>query len=238
MTPEDTKNPSDGKPPEAANKKQISDNPSLGKTGEAGQTNEPIIKGPDELPLEKWLWVDPFAANAELKQRLDSGAVLLAEDIVRYVSYNLLIDKQDFASGAAMGAKLKGASYTMTPDPDQGWMINEENKLVKLKVEEDPAGRYFVVPKHSLVFIGLKQRLRVPFYIIGRHNLKITYVYQGLLLGTGPQVDPGYVGKRNLTYHWLQAGRFFRVVNRNPLRTYLSFPKAKSESNKILIHDL
>ena len=170
-------------------------------TPPAAPPSPPAAPPPPPEPLEKWLWIDPFEKNDDLKKRLDSGAVLLAEDILRYIGYNLLIDKTDFDAGKSVGAKLKGASYTMTPDPDEGWMVDENNKLVKLKVTEDPSGLHFVVPRHSLVFIRLKQRLRVPYYMIGRHNLKIRYVYQGLLLGTGPQVDPGFVGKLYIPLH-------------------------------------
>src|SRR5439155_12155588 len=72
---------------------------------------------------------------------------------------------------------------------------------VALKTGKDSDGEYYIVPKNSLVFIKLKQELRIPFYMIGRHNLKIRYVYKGLLLGTGPQVDPGYVGNLIIPLH-------------------------------------
>jgi len=149
-------------------------------------------KPPDELK-EKWLWIDPFGTDT----RVMSGAVLLAEDILRYVNeFNVLLDQSDFSKG-----KLKGASYTMTPHPSDAWMFDESAGQVRLAVREDSKGPYYVVPKHSLVFIKLRQRLRIPFYVIGRHNLKISYVYQGLLLGTGPQVDPGYVGNLIIPLH-------------------------------------
>ena len=160
----------------------------------------PAVEKPDES--EKWLWVDPSQDDQFLNSRTNVGAVLLAEDITHFVQkYNILIDRKDFDEGRQFGAKLKGASYTMSPDPNDAWMIDENERLIKLDIKPDPSGPYFVVPKNSLVFIKLKQKLRVPFYIIGRHNLKITYVYQGLLLGTGPQVDPGFVGYLHIPLH-------------------------------------
>src|SRR6266567_42277 len=134
----------------------------------------------EELPVEKWLWIDPLGADATLK----SGAVLLAEDIARYVKgYNLLINRNDFEQGPVCGARLKGASYTMTPHPDDASMFRQNDAGVVEEVALERGcnsdGDYYVVPKNSLVFIKLKQELRVPYYMIGRHNLKINYVYRG-----------------------------------------------------------
>jgi len=152
---------------------------------------------PEDNPSDEGLWNDPL----HLDPNAQGGPVLLAEVIRRYVALNLLIQKSDFEAGEGFGAKLKGASYTMTPHPHDAWMFNENGQQVRLKEEQDPDGVCFIVPKHSLVFVRLRQTLRVPFYIIGRHNLKIRYVYQGLLLGTGPQVDPGYVGQLIIPLH-------------------------------------
>lgn len=144
---------------------------------------------------ESHLWVDPFASIYAGY----CGAVLRAEQIKRYVNLNLLIDKGDFIE-----KNLKGASYSMSPAPDQGWIV-EDHQIVRLKTASDPKGEYYIVPRNSLVYIKLREWLRLPFYIIGRHNLKIDYVYQGLLLGTGPQVDPGYMGKLYIPLHNLRS---------------------------------
>jgi hypothetical protein len=44
-------------------------------------------------------------------------------------------------------------------------------------------------------------RFRIPDYIALRFNLKIKHIYRGLLLGTGPLVDPGFVGHLSLPLH-------------------------------------
>ncbi len=157
----------------------------------------PASEDPDQA-----LWNDPLQNDEKNR----SGAVLLAEDITSYVlQHNLLINRNDFKDGRNFGAKLKGASYTMTPHPTQAWILEEDptGKVAEapLKRGRDSEGDYYIVPKNSLVFIKLRQELRIPFYMIGRHNLKIRYVYKGLLLGTGPQVDPGYVGNLIIPLH-------------------------------------
>ena len=38
------------------------------------------------------------------------------------------------------------------------------------------------------------ESLDLPYYIVARFNLRVKWVYRGILLGTGPQVEPGYKG--------------------------------------------
>src|SRR6266481_659130 len=48
--------------------------------------------------------------------------------------------------------------------------------------------------QNSLCYVTLQPVFRMPAYIAGRFNLLIRDVYRGLLVGTGPLVDPGFVG--------------------------------------------
>lgn len=139
----------------------------------------------------KWLFQDPLIEEEEFKDL--RGPVLIAREIKQYVlKYKLLFDEQFIEDN------IKGASYYMTPDPNNNaWRFNEKGEKVYLKigVERNNYGgnlQYYEIPKNSLVYIRLHQKLRLPFYIIGRFNLQVTYAYKGLLLGTGPQIDPGY----------------------------------------------
>jgi hypothetical protein len=146
---------------------------------------------------ERCMWMDPLIDHAGV-----GGAVLLGDVIKKYVvQFNLLFDKSSFDEG-----KLKGASYTMTPAENDAWRFVPKrdgagDEKVALEKGRDAIGDYYVVPRNSLVYIKLKQKLRLPFYMIGRHNLKIRYVYKGLLLGTGPQVDPGFEGQLFIPLH-------------------------------------
>jgi hypothetical protein len=45
------------------------------------------------------------------------------------------------------------------------------------------------------------ERINMPLYMIGRFNLKIDLIYQGIILGTGPQVDPGFRGRLSCPLH-------------------------------------
>lgn len=62
-------------------------------------------------------------------------------------------------------------------------------------------GTKFVLKKNSIAFVTLEPTFRLPDYIALRFNLRISHVYKGLLLGTGPLVDPGFTGKLSIPLH-------------------------------------
>ena len=64
---------------------------------------------------------------------------------------------------------------------------------------------------NSLVFFETKQEFRLPPYMAIRFNLRITNVHKGLLLGTGPLVDPGFCGKLLIPIHNLTNNRAYPV---------------------------
>jgi deoxycytidine triphosphate deaminase len=82
---------------------------------------------------------------------------------------------------------LRPASYTLTVGDDY---IDSEGEVRRLTEKEDS----FVFKKNSIVFVGIAEKFDIPFYIIARFNLRVNWVYDGVLLGTGPQVDPGFSG--------------------------------------------
>ena len=50
----------------------------------------------------------------------------------------------------------------------------------------------YVFPENSITFVQIESKIRLPNYIALRFNLRIQHVHRGLLLGTGPLVDPGF----------------------------------------------
>jgi hypothetical protein len=56
--------------------------------------------------------------------------------------------------------------------------------------------------------VTLAPLLQLPDYIALRFNLKIQNVYRGLLLGTGPLVDPGFVGHLSFPLHNLTTNPY------------------------------
>lgn len=61
------------------------------------------------------------------------------------------------------------------------------------------------LPANSIVYATLAPTFRLPDYIAARFNLSINFVYRGLLVGTGPLVDPGFQGRLSIPLHNLTA---------------------------------
>ncbi|MCP9221914.1 hypothetical protein MKP08_04025 [Erythrobacter sp. LQ02-29] len=116
-------------------------------------------------------------------------------------------------------------------------------------------GETFELPPNSLVYVKTLERFQLPDYLAARFNLHIDLVHKGLLLGTGPVVDPGFIGHlvvplHNLTRntYTMEAGQDLiwaeftktsmmpawtgpKGVSREsaPLSDYVAFDKAKSD---------
>ncbi|PXW88880.1 hypothetical protein C8R34_10626 [Nitrosomonas sp. Nm84] len=98
--------------------------------------------------------------------------------------------------------KLKSASYEIDFMGEVHY-INE--KTGKSECEYLVRHRPFILKKNSIVFLYIETKFFLPDYIAIRFNLKITHVHRGLLLGTGPLVDPGFVGRLLIPLHNLTS---------------------------------
>jgi len=107
-----------------------------------------------------------------------------------------------------------------------------------------------VLRANSIAFVQVEPQFRLPNYIALRFNLRITHVHRGLLLGTGPLVDPGFVGQLLIPLHNLTATDYeidtadaliwieftkttFRVIpeeeEASPERQFRGFPDDKKD---------
>ena len=89
---------------------------------------------------------------------------------------------------------LKPAAYELT----LGAYYVIDGKVQEPLTELRP---WLELPKNSIVFVSTEQRIRLPHYIAARFDLAIEFIYQGILLGTGPQVDPGFQGYLSCPLH-------------------------------------
>jgi deoxycytidine triphosphate deaminase len=88
---------------------------------------------------------------------------------------------------------LKTASYELTLGTHhvvegEDCVLTEDERKLRL-------------PPNSLSFVSMQQVLLLPHYLVGRFDLAIKFIYRGLLLGTGPQVDPGFQGALSCPLH-------------------------------------
>jgi deoxycytidine triphosphate deaminase len=84
------------------------------------------------------------------------------------------------------------------------WNAAGEYQEVQLRDERDE----FILRANSIAFVQIEPFLRIPDYIALRFNLKITHVHRGILLGTGPLVDPGFVGELLIPLHNLTTNDY------------------------------
>jgi len=150
------------------------------------------------------IWLDLGVAVGVAKERAD---YFLNRDPFPHIPRALLSGKhiEAYARRAAMifpaygierdgvpgrqGA-LKTASYETQPG---GTLIyyDERGELVRKKLSHEKHGS-ICLPANSIAFVSTRDRFFLPNYMALRFNLRIKHVHRGILLGTGPIVDPGY----------------------------------------------
>lgn len=136
-------------------------------------------RGP-ELELSTFYWNDP---EPDLQGMLSS-------DLIEF--YNEAVGPHGMINPFNR-ENLKAAAYELTLGPN--CMIDGK---VKILSRDDP---WLTTPPNSIVFVSMAERLCMPHYIAGRFDLAIEFIYQGILLGTGPQVDPGFQGVLSTPLH-------------------------------------
>lgn len=135
--------------------------------------------------------VDPFPSIPP--------ALLNSADISDYVSATGMICPFDDDS-----EMLKSASYRVRI---LGECIYWDDTGAKRTVDLKEGGEFKLRP-NSISFVTLEPVFRLPDYLAIRFNLDISHVYKGLLLGTGPLVDPGFVGRLFIPLHNLTANEY------------------------------
>jgi deoxycytidine triphosphate deaminase len=101
---------------------------------------------------------------------------------------------------------LKSASY----EASIYWKCivwDEKNERQDLYLEEGK-DEAVILKANSIALVQVKPQFRLPDYIALRFNLKIKHVHRGILLGTGPLVDPGFEGKLIIPLHNLTTNDY------------------------------
>ncbi|WP_158942135.1 hypothetical protein [Granulicella sp. S190] len=130
-----------------------------------------------DFAADRLKYDDPF------RKELDRKGLLLSDQIDWFCTRQMLIGegyKRD---------NLRPASYTLTIG---SLYVDSAGKIRQLSKEKDNS---FYMEPNSIVYVSTEESLDLPFYIVARFNLRVKWVYKGILLGTGPQVEPGFRGK-------------------------------------------
>ncbi len=99
---------------------------------------------------------------------------------------------------------LKPASYSLCLLGNYIYWDKDGNK----KEDKITKGKTFELERDSIAFVSLEPLFHLPNYIAARFNLKIDNIYKGLLLGTGPLVDPGFIGYLSFPLHNLTSNKY------------------------------
>src|SRR5262249_44729546 len=126
-------------------------------------------------------------------------ALLSSEHIKAYVRQTGMI--HPFIDDSS---RLKSASYEVNAGGRFIYWDEDAKKIDKLIIK----AATFPMPPTSISFVQKESEVRLPQYIAVRFNLRITHVHRGLLLGTGPLVDPGFHGNLLIPLHNLTSDEY------------------------------
>ncbi|NDW07463.1 hypothetical protein [Jiella pacifica] len=139
---------------------------------------------------------DPFHDGRERKIH---PSLLSADDIVEYVRRTAMV-----TPFYGTKKKLKHASYEDCIGK-KAYIYGKEG-IKELRRNKDG---YLKIPANEIVFVESGVQFRLPRYIAARFNLQIKHVHRGLLLGTGPLVDPGFRGRLLIPLHNLTSEHYY-----------------------------
>ena len=155
--------------------------------------------------------VDPFPSVPR--------ALLSSAEIRDYIRVTAMVDK--FEEGS-----LKSASYEVFVGGE--FIYWDGKKKVKKKIDRKK-DFHLRLPENSISFIQVEPYFRLPDYIAMRFNLRISHVHRGLLLGTGPLVDPGFHGKLLIPIHNLTSTEY--LLDTDKALIWIEFTKTTAHFN-------
>ena len=137
-------------------------------------------------------------------------------DILSYIELRKLLMKRSYVKRTGLiypfyDKDLKSASYTARIAGKCKFWDEEAKQFIEKDLKS--SGDKIILKPNSIAFVGIEPTFRLPDYIALRFNLKITHVYRGLLLGTGPLIDPGFVGKISIPLHNLTSNEYIFSFN-------------------------
>src|ERR1700689_4228633 len=131
---------------------------------------------PDYYP-HRWKTQDPDFVKPDRK------GLLLSDQIRQFCDKKVRL----LVSEGYDESRLRPAAYTLTIGPN----YRDAEGVPRTLTEPSP---WFEMPPNSILFVSIAESLDLPYYIAARFNLRVDWVYKGILLGTGPQVGPGFRG--------------------------------------------
>ena len=130
-------------------------------------------------------------------------SLLNSIDLACYVAATGLIVpfRESKRKSASYGVPLKGEVIYWDGNGQECHFYFGDREKDKKAAGSLPIKSKFILEKNSIAFVTLEPYFRVPNYIALRYDFTIREIYRGLLLGTGPLVDPGFQGRLSIPIH-------------------------------------
>ena len=126
-------------------------------------------------------------------------ALLNSADIADYVAHTGMIFPFN-------PSRLGPASYEMVLGGEYLYWGDNGKKYSCKDIKDDDE---LVLRKNSITYVSVLETFRLPNYIALRFNLRVKHVHRGLLLGTGPLIDPGFHGNLMIPIHNLTNNEYY-----------------------------
>lgn len=137
-------------------------------------------------------------------------ALLNSADIHNYILATGMIFPyhQENLKPVTYGIKLTNADYLY-------WEGEKciEGSFKNYNEYNNKGDKVFKLKSNSILYVSIEPYLRLPLYIAARFNLKIDYIHKGILLGTGPVVDPGFEGRLCVPLHNLTNNDYDLIID-------------------------
>ncbi|MGC8494755.1 MAG: dCTP deaminase domain-containing protein [Syntrophobacteraceae bacterium] len=131
-------------------------------------------------------------------------ALLSSAQIQAYISKTGMVWPY-FPADDPKEERVTSASLTMTIGPEVLYWDSEDKQQYYRTLTKDDS---IILRPNSITFLRPAEQFNLPDYIAARFNLRIIHVHRGLLLGTGPLMDPGFKGYPMIPVHNLTENEY------------------------------
>jgi deoxycytidine triphosphate deaminase len=172
-----------------------------------------------EARAERFRYLDPFPDIPP--------ALLSSQHFIKYVKATALIHpfREDKARIKAASYEAQAGKYSIRWD--------EEGKKILTPISDESP---LFLLKNSITFVQIESTIRRPQYIALRFNLRIAQVHRGLLLGTGPLIDPEFEGDLLIPIHNLTDQDY--TIPKSEGLIWIEFTKTSSEPDRNWIYKI
>lgn len=100
---------------------------------------------------------------------------------------------------------LKGVTYACTFSGEAHRFDSKTGGMKEINLDNNEE---LILEQNSITYLKIEEKFHVPEYMVLRFNLSVSNAYKGVLLGTGPIVDPGFEGNLFIPLHNLTGNKY------------------------------